>query len=93
MKIDAKIKWLIDEPELNIEIDKIENVPIDTDYVESDEYSVTAAIEEELVKKHGTSFYESQDDFIVVNMNDVLDDLKIEEFKDKTDLTINGPEM
>jgi len=85
MKIDAKIKWLIDKPQLGIEVDKLETVSIDMDYTESDEYSITAAVEDELAEKYGISFYDSQYDFTIMNMNDLIEDISYDEFEDKTE--------
>ena len=85
MKIDAKIKWLIDEPELNITVDKIETVLVDADYCESDVENITQYIENELAEKYGTSFYVGQDDFVITNMDELIEDIAFDEFEDKTE--------
>lgn len=85
MKIDAKIKWLIDEPQLGIEVDKLETVAVDIDYIEPTQDELTDWIENSLAEKYGTSFYMSQDDFTIMNMNDLIEDISYDEFQDKVD--------
>jgi len=85
MKIDAHVKWLIDEPQLGIEVDKLEIVPVDVDYIEPSEDELTVWIENELAEKYGISFYVSQDDFTIMNMNDLIEDISYDEFQDKVD--------
>ena len=79
MKIDAKIKWLIDEPELNISVDKTETVLVDADYCECDESDIIGCIENELTEKYGTGFYVGQDDFVIMNMVELLEALDYDE--------------
>lgn len=98
MKIDAKIRWIIDDKDLGIVSGSEETVAVDADYVNSDFKEIVDWIQDELEKKYKTPLYFSSSendeyDFVILNMNDLLDDLAMEEFNDKTELTINGPEM
>jgi len=85
MKIDAKIKWLIDEPQFDIAVDKIETVLVDADYVEAESEDILQWIENALSEKYGTSFYECQNDFTVMNMAELIQDISYDEFQDKTE--------
>ena len=85
MKIDAKIKWLIDEPDMNISVDKIDRVTVDADYCEANAGAITEWVENELAETYGTGFYVGQDDFVIMNMDELIEELAFEEFEDKTD--------
>ena len=83
MKIDAKI-------ELNDTKSKDFNktyvkVPVDTDYVEDNEESVNEWIANELEEMFGGSFCPSSD-FTMTNMEDIIEDIAFDEFKDKTEV-------
>ena len=90
MKIDINIEWVIGNDQLGIICGSTEDVTIDTDYTESDENNVLAAVEDELAQKYGVSMKHSRNentddgDFVILNLDAVLEDLKFEEFKDKT---------
>ena len=55
---------------------------IDEDYTEDNESSVYSNTENELYEKYGRSF--NYDEFKVENLYNILEDIKYEEFKEKT---------
>lgn len=57
-------------------------VNVDMDYVEADENDVTEYVATELEEMYGRSF--STDEFEITNMADILEDIKFDEFLDKT---------
>ena len=82
MKIDAKIRWMIDDSQLGIKCDSTETVLIDMDYTEADKNSVAESVEYELEAKYGVSFITSFDaadghDFVIENMDDIIEELQI----------------
>ena len=81
MKIDAKIRWMIDDSQLGIKRDSTETVLIDMDYTEADKNSVAESIEYELEAKYGVSLITSFDaadghDFVIENMDDIIAELQ-----------------
>ena len=90
MKIDVNVEWVIDDDQLGIVSGSTEDVTIDADYTEADANDVIAAVEDELEQKYGVSLKHSRNanpddgDFVILNLDAVLEDLKFEEFKDKT---------
>ena len=81
MKIDAKIRWMIDDSLLGIKCDSTETVLIDMDYTEADKNSVAESVEYELGAKYGVSFITSFDaadghDFVIENMDDIIAELQ-----------------
>lgn len=90
MKIDAKIEWVIDDSQLGIKSGTTETVCVDCDYVDADYDEVVEWVENALAEKYGTGLYMSrsetdQKDFVIKNMDKLLEDLAFEEFQEKTD--------
>ena len=81
MKIDADIEL----SDAKAEVCGITHVkvPVDADYVESNEESVNEWIANELEEMFDGSFY-SGVDFTVTNMEAIIEDISFDEFKDKT---------
>lgn len=80
---------------MKIEADVVFNVPVadyvagshikvnvDADYVEADAVDVANWVQNELYDMFGRSF--GDDEFEITNLEDVVEDLKFDEFKDKT---------
>lgn len=81
MKIDAKIRWMIDDDVLGIVCNSTETVPIDMDYTEADKNAVAESVEYELQVKYGanliTSFAEDDEhDFVIENLDDIVTELQ-----------------
>ena len=80
MKIDAKIRWVIDDDVLGIVCNSTETVPIDVDYTEADKNSVAESAEYELQTKYGanliTSFAaDDGHDFVIENIDEIVAEL------------------
>ena len=89
MKIDAKIRWVIDDNQLGIKCDSTEVVPIDMDYTEADKNSIAESIEYELQSKYGTTFIASFSendghDFVIENIDELIEELELDELDDMT---------
>lgn len=79
MKIDAKVEFSpAKEKELNRSWFRI---PVDIDYVEDNESSVNEWVANELEEAFGRKFM--LDDFTVTNMDEVLEEIKFDEFDKK----------
>lgn len=79
MKIDAKVEF---SKEIAEQLDRdFVRVPVDIDYVESDEQDIKSWVANELESMFGRSFM--QEDFEVKNMEDIIEDIKFDEFEDK----------
>ena len=80
MKIDAKIRWVIDDAVLGIVCNSTETVPIDIDYTEADKNSVAESAEYELQTKYGanliTSFAADEHDFVIENLDEIVAELQ-----------------
>lgn len=81
MKIDAKIRWVIDDSQLGIVCDSTESVPIDMDYTEADKNAVAESVEHELQVKYGanliTSFAaDDEHDFVIENLDEIVAELQ-----------------
>lgn len=83
MKIDAKIE-LSDAKSKDCSQTYVK-VPVDIDYVEGNEESVNEWIANELEEMFGGSFCPSSD-FTVTNMQDIIEDIAFDTFKDKTEV-------
>ena len=80
MKIDAKI---IFSKEVADKLDRSWiRVPVDIDYVEDNAESVYTWVVNELEEMFGCSFM--NDDFEITNMNELIEELKFNEFENKT---------
>ena len=65
MKIDAKVRFVIDDDVLQIHVDQTEEVPVDLDYV--DDYDdVVQSVEERLYKKFN-AILTNEVDFVIEN--------------------------
>ena len=80
MKIDAKIEFSNEVAKV-LDRDWI-RVPVDIDYVEDSEDSVHAWVVNELEEMFGRPFM--NDDFEIKNMDEVIEEIKFNEFEDKT---------
>lgn len=80
MKIDAKIEFS-DEVAEKLGRNWI-RVPVDIDYVEDNEDSVKTWVMNELEEMFSQAF--SYEDFKITNMDEVLEEIKFDEFEDKT---------
>ncbi len=78
MKIDACVV-LSDAKAESCGVDRVK-VPVDMDYVESSPFSVKEWVSFELEKMLGGTF--THDDFEIANMEDIVEDLAFDEFKD-----------
>ena len=81
MKIDARVQFI------NIDVAKslgktYTKILVDMDYVSADSSEVTEWVRNELEKMFGHSF--SDEDFEIVNMDEILEELTYDEFLDKT---------
>ena len=83
MKIDAKIE-LSDTKSKDCNQTYV-RVSVDTDYVEGNEEAVNEWIANELEEMFGGSFCPGTD-FAVTNMEDIIEDIAFDEFKDKTEV-------
>ena len=81
MKIEADIEL----SDAKAEVCGMKNVkvPVDADYVESNEESVNEWVANELEEKFDGSFC-SGVDFTVTNMEAIIEDIAFDDFKDKT---------
>lgn len=75
MKIDANVRWLIDDPEQGIVKGNVEKVPVDADYVDADEGRVYDWIEEEIAIRHPPRYLCGKRDFVIENVDEVVDAL------------------
>lgn len=82
MKIDAKVEFSDRIAEILNKSTVI--VAVDIDYVEDNEESVNEWIANELESKY-EGFFINGEDFKVTNMAEVLEDIKFDEFKNKTE--------
>lgn len=83
MKIDANV-WF--NPVLTKRLGVCQTrVPVDMDYVESSSESIEEWVRNELEDKFGISIDEAgPEPFVIENINDIIEDIKFEEFQDKT---------
>ena len=79
MKIDAKIEFS-DEVAEKLDRNWI-RVPVDIDYVEDNEDSVKTWVMNELEEMFSQAF--NYEDFNITNMDEVLEEIKFDEFEDK----------
>ena len=79
MKIDAKIAFS-DEVAEKLDRNWI-RVPVDIDYVEDNEDSVKTWVMNELEVMFNQAF--NYEDFKITNMDEVLEEIKFDEFEDK----------
>jgi len=84
MKIDAKVSF---NPEMTELLGRCyATVPVDMDYVEADNESI-----EDWVKNEIDNMFNCSCDahgpvpFVISNMDDLIEDIKFDEFKDKTE--------
>lgn len=80
MKIDARINFS-DQMAEKLERSSI-RVPVDMDYVSDDSAEMIEWVRNELEEMFGSSF--NDEDFEVMNMDEILEDIKFDEFEDKT---------
>ena len=82
MKIDAKVEFKDNVAE---ELDRsFVRVPVDIDYVEADEDDIISWITDKLENMFGRTF--CSEDFKVSNMTELVEEIKFDEFKDKTEV-------
>ena len=81
MKIDADIEL----SDVKAEVCGMTHVkvPVDADYVDSNEESVNEWVANELEEMFDGSFCPNVD-FTVTNMEDIIEDIAFDDFKDKT---------
>ena len=80
MKIDAKITF---SKEVADKLDRDwVRVPVDIDYVEDNAESVYTWVVNELEEMFGRPFM--NDDFEITNMHELIEELKFNEFENKT---------
>ena len=79
MKIDAKIEFS-DEVAEKLDRNWI-RVPVDIDYVEDNEDSVNTWVMNELEVMFSQAF--NYEDFKITNMDEVLEEIKFDEFEDQ----------
>lgn len=80
MKIDAKIEF---SKEIAKKLDRDwVRVPVDIDYVEDNADAVYTWIVNELEEMFGQPFM--NDDFEIMNMHEIIEEIKFNEFEDKT---------
>ena len=73
MKIDAKVRFVIDDDVLQIHVDQTEEVPVDLDYV--DDYDdVVQSVEEHLYKKFN-SILANEVDFVIENAAELCEEI------------------
>lgn len=84
MKIEAKVKFT---PSCMFDYNGFgviaATVNVDADYVEDNEADVYEWVANELYDKYGINF-DPEQDFTIENIDDVIEDLKFDEFKAKT---------
>ena len=80
MKIDAEIE--LSDAKAEDYGQTYVKVPVDMDYVESNEESVNEWIANELEEMFGGSFCAGSD-FTVTNMEAIIEDIAFDEFEDK----------
>lgn len=84
MKIEAKVTFapscMFDYNGFGV---KTETVNVDADYVEDNDAAVYEWVANELYDKYGINFNPEQD-FTIENIDDIVEDLKFDEFKAKT---------
>lgn len=79
MKIQAIVEF--PRPVGDCEVGDSIHVDVDTDYVESDADAVNEWVRQELESIFNKPF--NDEDFTVTNLNEIIDDIKFEEFNDK----------
>ena len=80
MKIDAYVEF---SETISKEIGEFScKVLVDTDYVEDDYESIKDWVRDELESKWHRPFFDN--DFIITNINDIIEDIKFDEFQNKT---------
>ena len=73
MKIDAKVRFVIDDDVLQIHVDQTEEVPVDLDYV--DDYDdVVQSVEEHLYKKFN-AILANEVDFVIENAAELCEEI------------------
>lgn len=73
MKIDAKVRFIIDDDVLQIHVDQTEEVPVDLDYV--DDYDdVVQSVEEHLYKKFN-AILTNEVDFVIENAAELCEEI------------------
>lgn len=73
MKIDAKVRFVIDDDVLQIHVDQTEEVPVDLDYV--DDYDdVVQSVEERLYKKFN-AILANEVDFVIENAAELCEEI------------------
>ena len=73
MKIDAKVRFVIDDDVLQIHVDQTEEVPVDLDYV--DDYDdVVQSVEERLYKKFNAILI-NEVDFVIENAAELCEEI------------------
>ena len=73
MKIDAKVRFVIDDDVLQIHVDQTEKVPVDLDYV--DDYDdVVQSVEERLYKKFN-AILTNEVDFVIENASEICEEI------------------
>ena len=80
MKIDAEVE-LSDSKEKDIGESSVK-VPVDLDYGEGNADSVKEWVRNALEEKYGDVF--SDEDFTITNLDDIVEDIAFDEFKQKT---------
>ena len=73
MKIDAKVRFVIDDDVLQIHVDQTEEVPVDLDY--ADDYDdVVQSVEERLYKKFN-AILANEVDFVIENAAELCEEI------------------
>ena len=73
MKIDAKVRFVIDDDVLQIHVDQTEEVPVDLDYV-GDYDDVVQSVEERLYKKFN-AILTNEVDFVIENASEICEEI------------------
>ena len=73
MKIDAKVRFIIDDDVLQIHVDQTEEVPVDLDYV-NDYDDVVQSVEERLYKKFN-AILANEVDFVIENAAELCEEI------------------
>ena len=83
MKIDAKVSF---NPEMTELLGRCNTtVPVDMDYVEANSESIEDWVKNEIDEMFGCNCdAHGPVPFVVCNMDDIIEDIKFDEFKDKT---------
>lgn len=79
MKIEAIVEF--SKPLSDCSIGDSIHIDVDTDYVEDNSSSIIEWVRNELESIFGKPF--NDEDFTVTNMDEIIDDIKFEEFQDK----------